>query len=263
MNEKPVSYLQTDPRWKNLDYSAPGEKTTIGASGCGPTAMAMVLATWVDQKITPVTECEWALAHGFKAPRQGTYYGYFESAGVRHGLTVQRLNYTTLYGNSKSSCHTKAKAALDAGDLVIACMGKGNWTSSGHYVLVYGINGDVVYINDPASTKKTRTQGSYSLFKQQTKFYWVIKCPEKLKKEAEDVTKTEVNAIVTAAIAKIPAPAEETVYNTVAEVPEWGRATVQRLVNAGALEGTGIGLGLTHTMIRLLVINDRMGLYRG
>ena len=42
MNQQPVSYLQTDPRWSAKDYSARGEKTTIGASGCGPTAMSMV-----------------------------------------------------------------------------------------------------------------------------------------------------------------------------------------------------------------------------
>ena len=28
---QPVSYLQTDPRWGSLDYSAAGEKTTIAA----------------------------------------------------------------------------------------------------------------------------------------------------------------------------------------------------------------------------------------
>ena len=66
MNTRPVSYLQTDPRWGSLDYSAKGEKTTIRASGCGPTAMAMALATWADPKITPKTECAWALAHGYR-----------------------------------------------------------------------------------------------------------------------------------------------------------------------------------------------------
>ena len=76
MNPRPVSYLQTDPRWGSLDYSARGEKTNIAVSGCGPTALAMVLATWVDPKITPKSECAWALAHGYKAPHQGTYYGY-------------------------------------------------------------------------------------------------------------------------------------------------------------------------------------------
>lgn len=178
MTEKPVSYLQTDPRWGKLDYSAAGETTTIGASGCGPTAMAMVLATWCDKSVTPKSECAWALAHGFKAAHQGTYYGYFEAAGRRFGLTVQRLNYTTLYKNSQSPCHTQARAALDAGDLVIACMGPGNWTRSGHYVLVYGVQGDTICINDPASTKTSRTQGSYRLFRQQVKYYWVIKHPE-------------------------------------------------------------------------------------
>ena len=159
---QPVSYLQTDPRWKEKDYSAKGEKTTIGASGCGPTAMAMVLATWADPAVNPVSECAWALAHGFKAPHQGTYYGYFAKAAARYGLACRQLNYTSLYGNSKSDIHAKAKAkaAVDAGNLVIACMGKGNWTSSGHYVLVWKIEGDTIYINDPASTQARRTRGS-------------------------------------------------------------------------------------------------------
>ena len=79
-NKQPVSYLQIDARWKYADYSARGEKTTVGASGCGPTAMAMVLAEWADPKVTPLTECRWALAHGFKAPKSGTYHSYFVPA---------------------------------------------------------------------------------------------------------------------------------------------------------------------------------------
>lgn len=186
MNKQPVSYLQTDPRWGSFDYSAKGEKTTIRASGCGPTAMAMVLATWADQKVTPATECAWALAHGFKAPHQGTYYGYFEAAGRRFGLKTYRLNYSNLYGNDRSAYHAQARDALDRGDLVIACMGKGNWTSSGHYVLVWKIDGNVIFINDPASTLARRTRGSYTLFKQQVKYYWVVERPEHLK-EDDDV----------------------------------------------------------------------------
>lgn len=190
MNTQPVSYLQTDPRWGSLDYSAPGEKTTIAASGCGPTAMAMVLATWADPSVTPKTECAWALAHGYKAPRQGTYYGYFEPAGARYGLRVTRLNYASLYGNATSAYHAQVKDALDRGELAIACMGPGNWTSSGHYVLVWKIEGDTIYINDPASTKAARTKGSYSLFKQQVKYYWTIERPEQPKEEDDmDINK--------------------------------------------------------------------------
>ncbi len=185
MNKQPVSYLQTDPRWAALDYSAPGEKTTIGASGCGPTAMAMVLATWADKAVNPQTECAWALAHGYKAPRQGTYYGYFVPAAGRYGLKARQLSWTNIYGNSKSPLHKEAKKAVDAGHLVIACMGKGLWTSSGHYVLVWKIEGNTVYINDPASTRAARVRGDYSLFKQQVKYYWVIERPEHIEEDLD------------------------------------------------------------------------------
>ncbi len=113
-----------------------------------------------------------------QGPHSGTYYGYFEPAGARYGLRVTRLNYTSLYGNHRSACHAQAQDALDRGDLVIACMGKGLWTSSGHYVLVWKVAGDVVYINDPASTRSARIRGDWNLFKQQVKYYWVIEKPQ-------------------------------------------------------------------------------------
>lgn len=138
----------------------------------------MVLATWADKNVTPKTECAWALAHGFKAPHQGTYYGYFKPAAARYGLTAYMMNGANIYGNSGSKYHAMAKAEIDKGNLVIACMGKGNWTRSGHFVLVWKIAGDVIYINDPASTKPARTRGSYSLFKRQVKYYFVIERPK-------------------------------------------------------------------------------------
>lgn len=100
MNREPVKYLQTDSRWAGVDYSAKEEHTTIGASGCGPTAMAMVLATWADPTVMPLSECAWALAHGYKCAGHGTYYGYFKPAAARFGLTCRQINSVSLYGNS-------------------------------------------------------------------------------------------------------------------------------------------------------------------
>lgn len=203
MNDKPVSYLQTDPRWGNVSYSAKGESTTIGRAGCGPTAMAMVLATWADASVNPKTEAMWALAHGYKAPNQGTYYGYFPPAAKRYNLTCYQLNAASIYGNANSSHHTTVKNALSNGDLVIACMGKGLWTSSGHYVVVYGIEGNMVYINDPASTKMARTHGNYAVFRQQVKYYWIIKKPSWIKPKEEDfgMTKEEAREFIKAEVA--------------------------------------------------------------
>lgn len=47
---------------------------------------------------------------------------------------------------------------------------------------------------------------------------------------------------------------KDVVYNTVDEVPEWGRAAVQRLIDAGKLNGTGDTLALDATLLRAIVI---------
>ena len=254
MNPRPVRYLQTDPRWGALDYSTRGEKTNIAVSGCGPTALAMVLATWVDPKITPKSECAWALAHGYKAPHQGTYYGYFAPAAKRFGLTCKMLNGVTLYGKPDSPYHAQAKAAVDRGDLVIACMGRGLWTSSGHFVLVWKIQGNTVYINDPASTRAARTQGDYALFQTQVKYYFIVEHPAAkpdptptkpdtkkeedeemdLEKFLKELTPEMCYAILTEAMAYAAQQPEPEWSQTEGA---WQKATEKGLVNGLAPEG--------------------------
>lgn len=54
----------------------------------------------------------------------------------------------------------------------------------------------------------------------------------------------------------------EKTYNWTLEVPEWARPTVQKLLNKKYLTGNEKGeLELTYSMLKLLVINDRAGLY--
>lgn len=261
MNQ-PVSYLQTDARWANNDYSAPGEKTTIGKSGCGPTAMAMVLATWADPAVTPATECAWALKNGYKAKGQGTYYAYFVPAGKRYGLTVKQLNGATLYGNASSSYHATAKKAIDDGDLVIACMGPGNWTSSGHFVLVWNIVGNTIYINDPASTKAARTAGDYSLFKKQVKYYFTIKRPAKvpgeedeevdIKKLIDEITPEQAYALMSKAQTYIGGFAE----------PDWSKQEGhwKEACDEGVMDGTRPQSGITRA--ETAAVLGRLGLLK-
>lgn len=239
MNKQPVSYLQTDGRWASAPYAVPGESATIGGSGCGPTAMAMALATWADPAVTPLTECRWALEHGYKCKGHGTYYGYFAPAAARYGLVCRQLNYASLYGNSSSSYHDQVRKALAAGDLVIACMGPGNWTRGGHFVLLWDVDAalDIVYINDPASTLARRTRGSWKLFRQQVKYYFVIKRSAKTPEKEDTMSETAIRKIVQdevrAAInATLPGLLREAVMDGLAQAraetamaaePEWSK----------------------------------------
>ena len=49
-------------------------------------------------------------------------------------------------------------------------------------------------------------------------------------------------------------------YNTIDEVPEWGKATIQLMINKGAFADVN-NLNLSEDMIRMFVFNNRMGMY--
>lgn len=56
--------------------------------------------------------------------------------------------------------------------------------------------------------------------------------------------------------------ATEKVYHYTMEVPEWGRPTIQKLLDKGLYKGTSDSdLNLPENLLRTLVINDRAGLY--
>lgn len=73
-----------------------------------------------------------------------------------------------------------------------------------------------------------------------------------LTEEAEDMTADEVKKLI---------EQSQKEYNTAAEVPEWGRPTVEKLMQKGYLTGEDKGLGLSYDALRVLVVNDRAGLY--
>ena len=54
-------------------------------------------------------------------------------------------------------------------------------------------------------------------------------------------------------------------YKTLEEVPEYGRAIIKKLIDKGLLKGyadSSLGLNLSEELVRMLVINDRAGLYK-
>lgn len=187
----PIQYLQTDNRWGGNDYSAPGEKTTIAKSGCGPTCVAMILATLIDYNITPADTCFWAKQNGYKACKQGTYYSYIKAHLKLYGINAEQVNGSNIYGKTtqaSKNAHAKALEAIKTGKWVICCMGPGNWTSSGHFILWYGIDKNDVLIRDPNSIKQGRIRNKLSLLQAQVKYYWIIDIDIEEKGDDEMVT---------------------------------------------------------------------------
>lgn len=120
-----VHYLQWDSKWKNIKYSTHTSEQTIGNSGCGPTAVAMILATFIDPKITPVEICALSVANGFRTYNDGTDWNLFPFIFKKYeGFS----KYT--YTNSIETL----KAGLKSGALAVCSMNSndGNfWTTGG------------------------------------------------------------------------------------------------------------------------------------
>lgn len=247
----PVSYYQTDIRWRNYDYSAKGESTTIGRAGCGPTCAAMVIATLKDKKVTPKTTADWSLDHGYKALKSGTYYTYFVPQFKAYGIECSRINTSNIYKLNTSdaiSVRNKIKAALANGNWVIACMGKGHWTSSGHYVLAYGIseNGDVL-INDPASTSIERRKGAMATWLNEIKYAWVI-IPTI--EEEDDMTDSRVKELI---------KEDKKYIKDIKDAPAEFQPILRELQQAQILKGTGTEeVGMSYEGVRQIIIAYRL-----
>lgn len=145
-------YVQWDSRWKNVKYSTHTSGQTIGNSGCGTTAMAMILAQWVDSDITPVETSALSVKNGFRTYNSGTAWGFFKFCFKHYegfGKFVQTNSVTVL------------KAALAEGALAVCSMNSNDncfWTKGGHFITAVGYDDEYIYANDPNKSAHPRKQ---------------------------------------------------------------------------------------------------------
>ena len=144
--ETPVVYYnQTDARWGNKPY---GKTSTIGRAGCGPTALAIAVASLTGNKVTPYDVAQWSVANGGLCEGSGSYHSLIPNGGRHYGLTV-----TSIGRDGK-----KLVEALQEGKLVIAIMTKGHFTNSGHFIVLRGVTSDgKLLVADPASLERSLT----------------------------------------------------------------------------------------------------------
>ena len=137
-------YSQNDSRWADTPYTAGMDNATMGNTGCGPTAMAMV-ASGMGKNVSPMDMANIAKMTGNR-DNTGTNWNFVGQASNMMGLPSQQ----TLNPSEKD-----IDAQLSTGNpVLLSGVGSGNgtdpYTSAGHYVVATGKdkNGNVL-INDP------------------------------------------------------------------------------------------------------------------
>lgn len=137
-----VYYNQLDERYASQPYGT----DNIGGYGCGPTAMAIVVSSLTDDMVDPVEMGQWSYENGYWCKSSGSYHALIPAAAEAWGLPV-------------SGCTTsEPQRILDAlaeGKLVVAIMSEGHFTTSGHFIVLRGVQDGQIMVADPASYKRS------------------------------------------------------------------------------------------------------------
>lgn len=131
-------YNQIDSRWKTHPYTSVGDSSqTIGSSGCGPTAAAMIV-TATKGTITPDEMGDLFVKYGYRSSNNGTYWSAF-----RWTADIFDIGY------QETSSFDTAINLVRNNNYVVVSVGNGLFTTGGHFVVIVGIEGNNLKIYDP------------------------------------------------------------------------------------------------------------------
>ncbi len=153
---------QIDPEWKDLPYAA----GTIADSGCGPTALSMVYTCLTGNRDKdPAAMAKFSTENGFID--QGLTSWLLMSDGAHMlGLESTELPADTAVLTSE----------LESGRPVIAIMGPGIFTDTGHFIVLTGITdtGELI-VHDPNSEENSHKTWDINRVLAQCRNLWSYK----------------------------------------------------------------------------------------
>ena len=154
-------FLQWDPQWGYEKYGS----DVIGITGCGPTCIAMVgYYLTGDETMNPAQIAEFAWKNGYYEKGYGSSWKLISQGGPQLGLTVTELPLVK----------KKLVDNLEAGNPIILAMGPGDFTSSGHYIVLVGVEDGSFRVNDPNSRANSQRLWSYEELEGQIRNIWAI-----------------------------------------------------------------------------------------
>lgn len=153
--------MQWDERWGYDDYGS----SVIGITGCAPTTMSMVIVGLTgDTTVNPRVLADYATRHGYYESGAGTTWSFFPACAEAYGLTCQELSLSK----------ERVFAELDVGHPIICGMRPGHFTTSGHFILLVGVEDGKIQIHDPNNRINCETAWEYETLADEIKVLWTF-----------------------------------------------------------------------------------------
>ena len=157
---------QTDNRWADYVYGA----DTMDITGCGPTCLSMVACGLSGEaKWSPPKVADYAEKHGYYVAGSGSKWALMTDGADKLGLSAKELPLE----------ESIIRNELNNGYPIICIMGEGDFTTSGHYIVLVGENEDgTIQVHDPNSRENSEKGWDLQRLMMQMKNLWGYSCEE-------------------------------------------------------------------------------------
>ncbi len=150
--------LQWDKRWGYYSYG----NSIIAVSGCGPVCLSMVILGVKHKAVLPSKICQFSEKEKY----------YVEGSGTSWLLMTEGAEHFGLNGSELSLSEASMRSVLDAGGMIICAMGPGDFTTTGHFIVIHGYNGEGFQVNDPNSRQRSSRSWGFEELSGQIRNLW-------------------------------------------------------------------------------------------
>ncbi len=155
-------FLQWDRQWGYMTYGS----GPAGLTACGPVALSM--AAWYltgDDAFSPDKMIEYARKNNYYSAGNGSKWTLISEGAVDLGFDVTEIPLVK----------SRILKNLEAGNPIICAMGPGDFTTSGHFIVLVGEEEGLIRVNDPNSRANSEKLWAYEDIESQFRNLWVIR----------------------------------------------------------------------------------------
>lgn len=155
-------FIQWDERWGYKQYG----DDFMALTGCAPTSLAMVVSSLNnDKSVTPIVIAKYAEENNFYVDGIGSSWTLVNDVARKYGLR----------SNAIPSDANMIRSSLEKGKPIIASVGPGTFTETGHFLVLTGVTSEgKIRINDPNSIENSSKEWDIDIFLNESQMLWEI-----------------------------------------------------------------------------------------
>ena len=152
-------FVQWDKRWGYEKYSG----NFFAASGCGPTTLSMVVVYLThNREASPIAVAKYSKEAGYSVDGSGSSWTLISEGCMHYGVKAKTVALD----------ESRMKAELDEVHPIVVNVGPGDFTDTGHFMVITGYDDEGFSINDPNSIEKSGKRWLFRNISSQIRAVW-------------------------------------------------------------------------------------------